>query len=112
MMGADILLLAVGALLTLMIVHYCLEMGLKAREVREMIFVRQVTFRGRGSLMSIEYGMEAKYYPSNDSPSFDGELVFVFDRPVDPFSIHAVFLSDREVVCDNMDVRVTVVGRP
>lgn len=112
MTDLDMMLLVAGVFFALIVALYIICMELNLREYWERVYARQVTFRGRGSLISIEYDRGANYYPSYDRPSFDGTLVFRFDRPVDPFSIHAVFLSDGDITCDDRNVRITIVKKP
>ena len=112
MTDLGIMLLVAGAFFTLMVVLYIARMELNLREYKERVYTRQVTFRGKGSLISIEYSGGANYYPSHDAPSFDGTLVFRFEKPVDPYSIRAVFLSDGDITCDSRDVRITIVRKP
>lgn len=112
MTDLDMMLLVAGVFFALMVALYIISMELNLREYRERVYTRQVTFRGKGSLISIEYDGGANYYPSYDNPSFDGTLVFRFEKPVDPYSIRAVFLSDGDITCDNRDVRITIVRGP
>lgn len=112
MTDLDMMLLVAGVFFAIMVALYIICMEQNLREYRAKVYVRQVTFRGEGSLISIEYDGGANHYPSYDSPSFDGTLVFRFEKPVDPFSIHAVFLSDGDIICDSRDVRITVVRKP
>lgn len=112
MTNLGMMLPVAGAFFVLAVALYIIRMELNLRECRAKVYVRQVTFRGEGSLISIEYDGGANYYPSYDSPSFDGTLVFRFEKPVDPFSIHAMFLSDGDITCDDRNVRITVVKKP
>lgn len=73
--------------------------------------VSQVTFKGRGRLLSINFGNSANYYPYSADLGFDGELTIRFDRPVDPHDIHAMFISDGSITCDVEGARITVVEK-
>lgn len=112
MTDLGMMLLVAALFFALMVALYIIGMELNLREFKERVYTRQVTFKGRGSLISIEFEGGANYYPSYDSPFLDGEMVFTFDRLMDPHTIHAVFLSDSEITCDNRDVRITVVRKP
>lgn len=108
----SIVLQVAGAFLVLVVALHIISMELNLREYRERVYARQVTFRGKGSLISIEYDGGANYYPSYDAPSFDRTLVFRFEKPVNSYSIRAVFLSDGNITCDSRDVRITIVRGP
>ena len=112
MTDLGMMLLVAALFFALMVALYIIGMELNLREFKERVYTRQVTFKGRGSLISIEFEGGANYYPSYDSPSFDGTLVYRFDRPVDPYSIHAMFLSDGDITCDDRNVRITIVKKP
>lgn len=73
--------------------------------------VSQVTFRGKGRLLSINFGNDANYYPYSAEMDFDGELTFRFDRSLDPHTVHAMFISDGSITCNVEGVRITVVNK-